>query len=154
VQKEIGQLKKVRRSDQGLYEAVTDTVRAQAKQSADELLQKKVELEKEKKRIETEATEKEKLRDRKCKTIGNYVHESVPINDNEVGCYNPREKCVLTRCRTSMRLSRNGRRRVLRSRRKIACPTTKSWSEQKCTTASEGRSWSDTEYVCTRYYWN
>jgi seryl-tRNA synthetase len=55
-----------------------------AKQNADELLQKKVDLEKQKKEIEAEATEKEKLRDRRCKTIGNYVHESVPVNDNEV----------------------------------------------------------------------
>ena len=56
----------------------------QAKKDADHLLQQKVNLEKEKKQTEDEATEKEKLRDRKCKTIGNYVHESVPIDDNEV----------------------------------------------------------------------
>ena len=62
--------------------------RPQAKQNADELLAKKIDLEKEKKSIEAEATEKEKLRDRKCKTIGNYDHDSVPINDNEVGCAN------------------------------------------------------------------
>jgi seryl-tRNA synthetase len=42
-------------------------------------------MEKQKKQIEDEATEKEKQRDRKCKLIGNYVHESVPVNDNEVG---------------------------------------------------------------------
>ncbi len=35
--------------------------------------------------MEEEAAEKEKARDKKCKTIGNYVHESVPLNDNEVG---------------------------------------------------------------------
>ncbi|KIW71534.1 serine-tRNA ligase [Phialophora macrospora] len=64
VQKEIGQLKK-------------------AKQDADHLLKQKAELEKEKKQVEDEAVEKEKLRDRKCKLIGNYVHESVPVNDNE-----------------------------------------------------------------------
>lgn len=64
VQKEIGQLKK-------------------NKQDATELLAKKVELEKEAKAIAEEAVEKEKLRDRKCKSIGNYVHESVPVHDNE-----------------------------------------------------------------------
>lgn len=64
VQKEIGQLKK-------------------NKQDATELLQKKADLEKLAKQIADEATEKEKSRDKKCKTIGNYVHESVPINDNE-----------------------------------------------------------------------
>ena len=30
------------------------------------------------------AQEKEKLVDRKLKTIGNYVHDSVPVSDNEV----------------------------------------------------------------------
>ena len=30
------------------------------------------------------AQEKEKLVDRKLKTIGNYVHDSVPVNNNEV----------------------------------------------------------------------
>lgn len=53
------------------------------KQDASELLQKKADLEKEAKRIAEEAVEKEKIRDKKLKTIGNYVHESVPINDNE-----------------------------------------------------------------------
>lgn len=56
----------------------------QAKQDATELLEKKAALEKEKARIEEEASEKEKLRDKKARLIGNYVHESVPVNDNEV----------------------------------------------------------------------
>jgi seryl-tRNA synthetase len=64
-QKEIGQLKK-------------------AKQDAQHLLDQKVALEKEKKQVEDEAAEKERLRDKKLKTIGNYVHESVAVNDNEV----------------------------------------------------------------------
>lgn len=29
--------------------------------------------------------EKERKRDQKIKTIGNYVHDSVPIDNNEVG---------------------------------------------------------------------
>jgi len=62
----------------------------QAKENADHLLQEKADLEKEKKKVEDEAGEKEKARDRKCKTIGNYVHESVPVNDNEVR----RTQCV------------------------------------------------------------
>lgn len=75
---------KTQTTTHGLADGISDGQR-QAKQNADELLQKKIDLEKEKKNIETEATEKEKLRDKKCKTIGNYVHESVPENDNEVG---------------------------------------------------------------------
>jgi seryl-tRNA synthetase len=42
-----------------------------------------VELEKEKKAVEESAVAKELTRDKRCKTIGNYVHDSVPINDNE-----------------------------------------------------------------------
>lgn len=56
----------------------------QEKKDASDLLQQKADLEKEKKQVEDEAVEKEKLRDRKVKLIGNYVHESVPLNDNEV----------------------------------------------------------------------
>ncbi len=51
-----------------------------------------MDLEKEKKRVDDEATEKEKLRDKKCKLIGNYVHESVPVNDNEVRTLPPPPK--------------------------------------------------------------
>ena len=66
VQKEIGQLKKAKKDEE-----------------AKNLLQKKADLEAEKKRREDEATQKEKERDKKCKTIGNYVHESVRVSDNE-----------------------------------------------------------------------
>lgn len=64
VQKEIGQLKK-------------------NKQDATAQLEQKVQLEKEAKQLADEAVEKEKIRDKKCKSIGNYVHESVPLNNNE-----------------------------------------------------------------------
>jgi seryl-tRNA synthetase len=47
-------------------------------------LAQKGELEKEVRRIEELALEKERKRDVKIKTIGNYVHDSVPISDNEV----------------------------------------------------------------------
>ncbi len=36
------------------------------------------------KRIEDLSLEKERKRDLKIKTIGNYVHDSVPIDNNEV----------------------------------------------------------------------
>jgi seryl-tRNA synthetase len=48
------------------------------------LLQQKIDLDKQKKEAEENALAKEKDRDRKIKTIGNYVHDSVPISDNEV----------------------------------------------------------------------
>ncbi|KAL9055133.1 MAG: hypothetical protein Q9162_003710 [Coniocarpon cinnabarinum] len=63
-QKEIGQKKK-------------------NKENADELLQKKRELEDQKKKQEELAAEKELALARKAKTVGNLVHESVPVSDNE-----------------------------------------------------------------------
>ncbi|KKK15969.1 hypothetical protein P175DRAFT_0504437 [Aspergillus ochraceoroseus IBT 24754] len=53
------------------------------KEDASNLLEEKVALEKRRKAAEELAVEKETLRDRKIKTIGNYVHESVPVSDNE-----------------------------------------------------------------------
>lgn len=48
------------------------------------MLAQKVELEKEKKGLIESAAEKELILKRKIGTIGNIVHESVPVNDNEV----------------------------------------------------------------------
>lgn len=66
VQKEIGQKKK-------------------AKESADDLIKQKEDLQNQKKTQEDLVAEKEAALQRKAKTIGNYVHDSVPISDNEVG---------------------------------------------------------------------
>ena len=41
-------------------------------------------MEKEKKTLEESAQEKEALLNKKLKTIGNYVHDSVPVSDDEV----------------------------------------------------------------------
>ncbi|KJZ70811.1 Serine--tRNA ligase [Hirsutella minnesotensis 3608] len=54
-----------------------------AKENADELLQQKVDLEKEKKSLVDSAAEKEALLKAKIRTIGNIVHDSVPVSDNE-----------------------------------------------------------------------
>jgi seryl-tRNA synthetase len=59
----------------------------QAKEDATELLQERTNLEKEKKVLEESAAEKETILLRKVKTIGNYVHDSVPISNNEVSGY-------------------------------------------------------------------
>lgn len=64
-QKEIGALKK-------------------AKQDAAHLLAKKADLEKEKKSLNEEAAEKETVLRKTLSTIGNLVHDSVPVSDNEV----------------------------------------------------------------------
>lgn len=96
---------------------------AQNKQDASEQLKQKTDLEAEAKRVEEQAVEKEKLVNKKCKTIGNYVHESVPVNDNEV-CVGGRSSMhVLTMGRTSTRLYKHGPQKVSRSKRGTASLT-------------------------------
>ena len=56
----------------------------QAKEDASELLAKKIVLEKEKRELEAIADEKEKEVQATVGTVGNYVHESVPVSNNEV----------------------------------------------------------------------
>lgn len=58
----------------------------QNKEDANDLIEQKTNLEKSKKDAEELAAQKETQRDRKVRTIGNYVHESVPVSNNEVGC--------------------------------------------------------------------
>lgn len=59
-------------------------IRSQNKEDATELLAQKAELETKKKELEEAAVAKEVQRDRKIRTIGNYVHESVPVSNDEV----------------------------------------------------------------------
>lgn len=47
----------------------------------------KDDLEKRKKAAEEAAAQKELERDRKIRTIGNYVHDSVPVSNNEVNAF-------------------------------------------------------------------
>lgn len=54
------------------------------KQSADDLIEKKTQFEKEKKNLEAIAAEKEAQLKTKATSIGNIVHDSVPVSDNEV----------------------------------------------------------------------
>jgi len=64
IQKEIGQIRK-------------------NKGNADDQMKAKVELEQKQKKQQELADEKQVLLNRKCKTIGNYVHDSVPVDNNE-----------------------------------------------------------------------
>lgn len=59
-------------------------VKRKAKENADDLMKQKVELEKEHKSITESAAEKEVTLKKKIGTIGNIVHDSVPINNDEV----------------------------------------------------------------------
>jgi seryl-tRNA synthetase len=56
----------------------------QAKQDASELLQRKADLERQKKALEDLVVEKDIALQKKIKTIGNYVHDSVPVSNDEV----------------------------------------------------------------------
>lgn len=56
----------------------------QNKEDASELVSQKADLETQKKAAEDAAAQKELERDRKIRAIGNYVHESVPVSNNEV----------------------------------------------------------------------
>ena len=56
----------------------------QAKADTSELLQQKAKLEKQKREMEDSAAQKQLALDKKLKTIGNYVHDSVPISNVEV----------------------------------------------------------------------
>ncbi|KAI9785033.1 MAG: Cytosolic seryl-tRNA synthetase [Geoglossum umbratile] len=58
-------------------------LKKKAKQDASELLQKKADLEKEKKALEDLVAGKDAILRKKIKTIGNYVHDSVPVSSDE-----------------------------------------------------------------------
>lgn len=47
-------------------------------------MEDKAKLESRRKAAEEVALQKESLRDRKIRAIGNYVHDSVPVSNNEV----------------------------------------------------------------------
>jgi len=55
-----------------------------AKENADNEMKQKVDLDKDHKALVDSAAEKLVTLDKKLKTIGNIVHDSVPVNNNEV----------------------------------------------------------------------
>lgn len=55
-----------------------------AKEGADDLMKQKAGFEKEKKELLESVAAKKDLLDKKIKTIGNIVHDSVPVNNDEV----------------------------------------------------------------------
>ncbi|KAI5798990.1 hypothetical protein EDC01DRAFT_721553 [Geopyxis carbonaria] len=58
-------------------------MKKKAKEDASELLEKKAKIEAEKKELEAVAVEKEAQMNKKLGTIGNLVHDSVPVHNNE-----------------------------------------------------------------------
>ncbi|KAI9722089.1 MAG: Cytosolic seryl-tRNA synthetase [Chrysothrix sp. TS-e1954] len=89
-QKDIGQKKKVGRFPRTTMPRKRNVPQrellsqaTQAKENADELLKKKEDLTNHEKTLKDSALEKEKELYRKLKAVGNYVHDSVPISDNE-----------------------------------------------------------------------
>lgn len=73
----------------------------QAKENADDLLTRKKDMEKEQKEVESLGEQKDELLQKKLKTIGNYVHDSVPISDNEVSFWRALPSRLLTKAMTS-----------------------------------------------------
>ncbi len=62
-------------------------LKRRAKENADDLMKQKADLEKEKKNLVELAAEKELTLKKKIGTIGNIVHDSVPVNNNEVDAH-------------------------------------------------------------------
>lgn len=108
VQKAIGQKKK-------------------AKENADDLLAQKGDLEKEKKSFLDAAAEKDAALKAKLGTIGNLVHESVPVEQNEVWLYKGTglQGGELTWNRTSTQFNASGSQKASQSRSEMSSPTTK-----------------------------
>jgi hypothetical protein len=75
-------------------------------------MKKKADLEKEKKTLVDSATEKEIILKNKIGTIGNIVHDSVPIENNEVCHTISSRKDVLISARISMPFRETGRPQV------------------------------------------
>ncbi len=104
------------------------TSHEKAKEDATDLLQKKVDLEKDKKILEESVSEKEMALQKKLKTIGNYVHNSVPVSNNEVrtsargAILSP----LIAPGRMTIQQSGNGRRKGWKSKRGTVSHITKS----------------------------
>lgn len=98
-----------------------------AKEDAEDLLKQKEALQKEKAAQEALAAEKLQALHLKAKTVGNYVHGSVPISNDEVSSSRPSTAWVQADlCRPTTRWKKNGRLRGSKSKRRIACHITKS----------------------------
>jgi len=91
-------------------------------------MKQKDELTKEKKELEEKAAAKHIALLRKAKTVGNYVHESVPVSDNEVSAtWEDRFlEHRLKRHRTTTLSCAPGPKTTHRHRNATASPTTKS----------------------------
>ncbi|EGX92570.1 seryl-tRNA synthetase [Cordyceps militaris CM01] len=86
VQKLIGAKKKVHLSVMICSVGIPETLTGcsmKAKEDASDLLQQKIELEKEKKLTAESAAQKERLLRAKISTVGNIVDDSVPVSNNE-----------------------------------------------------------------------
>jgi seryl-tRNA synthetase len=82
--KEIGKKKKVQPASLVCLGWEVSDSPVQNKEDASDLIEQKAGLEKRKKEAEELAVQKETERDRRIRIIGNYVHDSVPVSNNEV----------------------------------------------------------------------
>lgn len=102
-------------------------LKKRAKENADELLAQKAELEKQKKVLLETAAEKDTILKKKVGTIGNIVHDSVPVEQNEVGQSQVLASMSrLIQSRTSMHFKETGRQKASRLRNATSFPITRS----------------------------
>ena len=83
VQSTIRTRKKVCKIRQHLPPATCSDTR-KANQDAADLIQQKMDMETEMKGLEAAARDKDNALEKKLRTVGNYVHESVPYDNDEV----------------------------------------------------------------------
>ena len=57
-------------------------------------------MEKDYSEVEVQAEQKDELLQKKLKTIGNYVHDTVPISDNEVSLWRAQSLTLLRQAST------------------------------------------------------
>jgi seryl-tRNA synthetase len=129
VQKQIGVKRKVGYSPRiWSIASILIGLVSQAKENADDLMKQKVDLEKEKRALIDLAAEKDLLLRKKIGTIGNIVHDSVPVSDNEVRLHPLRRiriGQVLIILRTITLCNEPGHQRAVRWRSVMYCHTTK-----------------------------
>ena len=108
-----------------------------AKEDAEDLLKQKEALQKEKAAQEALAAEKLQTLHLKAKTVGNYVHVSVPISNDEVNLARELFGGKADPCRQTTRWKRNGRLRGFRNKEQIACHITRSCTAWMAMTQTE-----------------
>ena len=109
-----------------------------AKEDAKDLLKQKEALQQEKLAQEKVAAEKLRALQMTAKLVGNYVHESVPISNDEVIVVIAMYLARANRCRQTMQSFEHGLLRAFNRRKRMHCHITRSSTVLTATTQREG----------------